>query len=75
MAGGDYYDCDCCGRGKIFYDANVDWESFGERIGQIRVTCSNCYKQGVRISFGNKSSPTSENMGVHRWTLEENEAR
>ena len=50
MAGADYYDCDCCGSGKVFYDANIDWENFN-RIGQFRAICSDCYNNGIRIKF------------------------
>lgn len=70
MAGMDYYNCDSCGAGKIFYDANVDWEGFGERIGQIRATCSECFNNGVRIKITNKVVEDDQNWGVHCHTRE-----
>jgi hypothetical protein len=68
MAGGDYANCDSCGRGKIFYDANVDWEGFRERIGQIRITCSDCYDKGVRLKVANGNFDSINNYGIHCWT-------
>ena len=72
MAGSDYYNCDNCGKGKIFYDANIDWADFGERIGQLRCICSGCYNAGVRLNISTIEGKNrqSNNPGVHGYTSE-----
>ncbi len=69
MAGADYYNCDSCGKGKIFYDANVDWEGYGEdRLGQVRAICKECFNSGVRIQILNAKEVTEANCGVKALT-------
>ena len=70
MAGLDYYNCDSCGRGKLFYDANVDWEGFGHRIGQIKTICTECFNDGVRIQIVNSKTTEDHNPGVSNFTSE-----
>jgi hypothetical protein len=74
MAGCDYYNCDNCGDGKIFYDANTDWETYGRYIGQIRLICKKCYEDGYRINIvkGKALIPftPSHNSGVHFYSHE-----
>lgn len=62
MAGCDYYNCDNCGKGKVFYDANVDWEEFKERIGQVRVTCKECFDNGFRLEICRRT--VGHNYGI-----------
>ena len=57
MAGSDYCNCDNCGASKIFYDANVDWTAWGDRIGSIRVICRECFDSGVRLEITNTKIP------------------
>lgn len=74
MAGADYANCDNCGKGKVFYDANVDWESFQERIGAIRILCTDCTKKGFKLLIQKKGKNQSfnniHNYGIHSWTQE-----
>lgn len=69
MAGLDYYSCDNCGAGKRFYDANIDWEEYGKRIGQIRCICDECYDEGIRLKItGGGNLDIRNNIGVHKHT-------
>jgi hypothetical protein len=74
MSGADYYNCDLCGKGKIFYDARIDWESYGEYIGQIRVICKSCFDSGNRIvvikNAKEKKIDLVHNSSVHRYVAD-----
>ena len=78
MSGSNYYNCDLCGKGKILFDANVDWEAYGQGIGQVRITCKECYESGHRIEIFKKGKTSKRklinlaiNRGVHRHTFGE----
>jgi hypothetical protein len=74
VAGSDYANCDACETGKVFYDANVDWENFGPRIGSIRIICSECYQKGQRLKFKDSVNwDAKNNWGIHCWTNEGDE--
>ena len=51
MAGGDYRSCDVCGH-KVFYDANLNYET-GSKIGGKWVYPTNAAKEaGVEQPYG-----------------------
>lgn len=73
MAGCDYYNCDLCGQGKVFYDANVDWEDFANRIGNVICICKSCSLLNEIIVVSKTSGIKSKILEDHnpglRWIL------
>ena len=74
MSSTDYYNCDNCGRGKVMYDADVNWESSSQQIGAIRIICKSCIEDGFSLKIEKKGQAVTfnklHNFMVHHYINE-----